>query len=318
MIHLNSVCVIGGRGHTGSALLPLIWTHPHFELCAVGSRSSAGELVAQSMPGLDGCTLQYSDIQPDNLDSCPADAYILALPNGEAAPYVAAIDSAYPESAVIDLSADYRFDSNWVYGLPERFEDRISGARRIANPGCYATGMQFALAPLISQLAGTPVAFGVSGYSGAGRTPSRRNDPEALRDNLMPYSLAGHVHEKEVTRHLGHPVRFLPHVAAFFRGINITVAAQLQSPLKADALRGLYEEAWGNCGLVEVLDTTPEVAEIQGKHGVRIGGFTVSETQEGQIAVVCVLDNLLKGAATQAVQNLNLAFHHDSLAGLTL
>ncbi|MDX1555380.1 MAG: N-acetyl-gamma-glutamyl-phosphate reductase [Xanthomonadales bacterium] len=313
---MPSVTVIGARGYTGSELLPLLWRHPEFELAAVGSRSAAGQRVAESTPGLEGCDLLYSDINPDSLSEYPADAFILALPNGEAGDYVAAIDAACPDAVVVDLSADYRFDDRWTYGQPERFGDRIQGATRIANPGCYATGMQLAIAPISERLAATPSAFGVSGFSGAGRSRSRKNDPEALRDNLMPYSLAGHVHEREVTRHLGHPVRFLPHVAAFFRGISLTVSAELSAPLSAEDLHGLYEQAWTGCDLISVKDGIPEVAEIQGRHGVVIGGFTVSETAPGSIALVCVLDNLLKGAATQAVQNLNIACGYDGLTGI--
>lgn len=318
MIPLHSVVVIGARGYTGSELLPLLWRHPGFELAAVGSRSSAGAAVADSIAGLEGCALTFSDIGPSNLESFPADAFVLALPNGEAAEFVRVIEQAFPDAAILDLSADYRFDDEWAYGLPERFGDSLDGARRIANPGCYATGMQLALAPVSTHLARTPVIFGVSGYSGAGSTPSRRNDAQVLRDNLLPYSLAGHVHEKEVTRHLGHPVRFLPHVASFFRGISLTVSAELEESADVATLRAHYDDMWADCPLVEVRETTPEVREVQGRHGVIVGGFTVSDTLPTNIAVVCVLDNLLKGAATQAVQNLNLAFGFDHTMGIPL
>jgi N-acetyl-gamma-glutamyl-phosphate reductase len=313
---LPSVAVVGGRGHTGSELLPLLFHHPEFELVAVGSRSSAGERVAELVSGLEDCHLTFSDISPDTLASHPADAYVLALPNGEAARFVEAVDAASPDSVIIDLSADYRFDDSWVYGQPERFAEHISGAKRISNPGCYATGIQLALAPIISRLAAVPVAFGVSGYSGAGTTPSRRNDPEALHDNLMAYTLADHVHEREATRHLDHTVRFLPHVAAFFRGINVTIAAELSEPSDAAELQAVYEAAWQGCELISVHAEIPEVAQIQGHHGVKIGGFKVSEVRPTSIALVSVLDNLLKGAATQAVQNLNLAFGLDHITGI--
>lgn len=311
-----TVTVIGARGYTGSELLPLLWRHPEFELVAVGSQSAAGEAVAGSIAGLEGSELTYSGITPQNIADHPADAFILALPNGEAANYAVALDDDSPASVIVDLSADYRFDDRWVYGLTERFRERIRGAKRIANPGCYATGMQLGLLPIADRLASSPVAFGVSGYSGAGRTPSRKNDPAVLKDNLLPYSLAGHVHEGEVTRQLGHPVRFLPHVASFFRGISLTISAELKAPVDADELQSLYAATWAGCDLITVQGGTPEVADIQGRHGAIIGGFTVSETSRGSVALVCVLDNLLKGAATQAVQNLNLAFGLDDLVGL--
>lgn len=317
---MHRVALIGARGYTGSELLPLLWRHPGFELAAVGSRSAAGRRVAESVAGLDDCTLSFSDVTPSNLDSCPADAYVLALPNGEAADWVSAIEDIDTDAVILDLSADYRFDGDWAYGLSERLGDTLRGAMRIANPGCYATGMQLALAPVTKMLAGTPVAFGVSGYSGAGSTPSRRNDPEVLRDNFLPYTLAGHVHEKEVTRHLGHPVRFMPHVAAFFRGISLTIAAELKEPMAVSDLKALYEEMWADCPLIGIRDAIPEVREIQGLHGALIGGFTVSESEAlpANFAVICVLDNLLKGAATQAIQNLNLAFGLGDLTGIPL
>ena len=132
------------------------------------------------------------------------------------------------ETVIVDLSADHRFDDAWYYGLPELTRHAIAANARISNPGCYATAMQLAIAPLTDQLAGPPQCFGVSGYSGAGTTPSDKNNPDKLRDNLMPYALVDHVHEREVSRQLGMPVEFMPHVAPHFRGITMTVNLWLQ------------------------------------------------------------------------------------------
>lgn len=313
---MYKVVVIGARGHTGAELLPLLYGHPEFGLLAVGSGTAAGQNVSAHIAGMEGCELAFSDIQPQALERLQADACVLALPNGAAAPYVAAIDRHRPETVVVDLSADYRFDPAWEYGQPERFAAALSGARRIANPGCYATGAQLALAPLAGELAGVPAVFGVSGYSGAGTTPSRKNDPEVLADNLLPYSLVDHLHEREVTRHLGFDVRLLPHVAPFFRGISLTVAAELSTAVAADALLERYRAFYADCPLVGVEAGTPEVKTVRGTHKVVLGGFSVSAGHPARVALVAVLDNLLKGAATQAVQNLNLAFGLDSLAGL--
>jgi N-acetyl-gamma-glutamyl-phosphate reductase len=260
--------------------------------------------------------LVFADIQPHNLAKYPADLYFLALPNGQAADYVAAIDAVRPEAVVIDLSADYRFDPAWVYGQPERCAAEVAGATRIANPGCYATGAQLALAPLVNRWVTTPVVFGVSGFSGAGKTPSRKNDPEVLRDNLLPYSLTDHLHEREVSHCLQRDVRFLPHVASFFRGISMTIAVELDDPVEAEALLASFRQTYADCPLISVRRDIPEVAEVQGKHGVIIGGFTVCQSDPRRISLVCVLDNLLKGAATQAVQNMNLAFGLPVLAGI--
>jgi len=302
------VSVIGARGYTGSELLPLLYNHPGVEISAVASSSAAGDPLGDHVDGMEDSELRFVDIQPENLARFAADAYILALPNGQAGDYVAAVDRHFPDSVVIDLSADYRFDDQWQYGQPERFASVLKGARRIANPGCYATGAQLALLPVVGKLVGVPVVFGVSGYSGAGKTPSRKNDLAALKDNLMPYSLADHVHEREVSRQLGRDIRFLPHVAPFFRGITLTIAAELDGSTTAAELLDLYQNAYRGFELIDVQVDPPEVTEVRGRHGVKMGGFTVSKSDPRRIAVVCVLDNLLKGAATQAVQNLNLAF----------
>lgn len=310
------VVVVGARGYTGAELLPLLSRHPEFEIVAVGSGSAAGEPVSDHVPGMDGCELSFSDIQAEGVGSIEADACVLALPNGAAAPYVQAIDQHRPETVIVDLGADYRFDPDWAYGQPERFADKIAGSRRIANPGCYATGAQLALAPLLGWIVGAPAVFGVSGYSGAGKTPSPKNDPEVLEDNLLPYKLADHIHEREVSWHIGRNIRLLPHVAPFFRGINLTVAVTLASGTSSAEMLKHYEDFYGECPLIDVRADIPEVKEVRNSHRVILGGFTVSEHDPRRLSLVVVLDNLLKGAATQAIQNLNLAFGLDPLTGL--
>ncbi|MEE4217132.1 MAG: Asd/ArgC dimerization domain-containing protein, partial [Xanthomonadales bacterium] len=198
----------------------------------------------------------------------------------------------------------------------ERFADRIAGAKRIANPGCYATGAQLALAPLVDRIVGAPVVFGVSGFSGAGKAPSPKNNPEVLKDNLLPYQLADHIHEREVSWHIGRNIRFLPHVAPFFRGISLSIAVTLADRTSDAELLALFAGFYGDCPLIEVRAGIPEVKEARNRHGVILGGFTVSAHDPRRVSLVAVLDNLLKGAATQAVQNLNLAFGLDVLTGL--
>ena len=315
---MHKVAVIGARGYTGAELLPLLYRHPGFELVAVGSGSAAGDLVTDHVEGMDGCRLGFMDIRPDHLAGVDADAIVLALPNGAAAPYVDAVDAARPDTVIVDLGADYRFDDSWVYGQPERFEGAVAGARRIANPGCYATGAQLALAPLVDRIAGMPHVFGVSGYSGAGKAPSPKNDPDALRDNLLPYKLVDHIHEREVSVHIGRDIRFLPHVAPFFRGITLSVSVELETASAAADLVQLYSAFYAGKPLIEIRAAIPEVREVRGTHGVIIGGFSVSEYDARRVTLVAVLDNLLKGAATQAVQNLNLAFGLDGLTGIQM
>src|SRR5690606_21254231 len=159
--------------------------------------------------------------------------------------------------------------------------------------------------------------FGVSGYSGAGTTPTERNDPDKLRDNLMPYALVDHLHEREVTRHLGTEVEFMPHVAPHFRGITLTANMHLHAPVSADAVEAAYRARYEDEPLIRVATDAPWVSRIAGRHGVEIGGFTVSADGH-RLVVVATLDNLLKGAATQALQNLNLAFGYPEVEGIPL
>jgi len=309
-----SLGIVGARGHTGSELIRMIQAHPGFELAFVSSRELDGQRVADHNPGYAG-ELRFESLAADAVAAKAADAVVLALPNGKAAPFVAALDTARPDTVIVDLSADYRFDEAWYYGLPELTRARGAGQSRISNPGCYATAMQLAITPLRDRLAGPPQCFGVSGYSGAGTTPSDKNNVELLRDNLMPYALADHMHEREVSARLGVPVEFMPHVAPHFRGITMTINLWLQQPLAVEQVRALYREHYAGEPLLRVLDDAPWVSRIAGCHGVEIGGFTVAPGGK-RVVVVATLDNLLKGAATQALQNLNLALGFDELAGV--
>lgn len=308
------VGIVGARGHVGAELIRLLAAHPNFELAYVGSRELDGQRLADHIDAYAG-ELRYTSPANASLPALGADAVVLALPNGKAAACVAAFDAAGESPVIIDLSADYRFDDEWFYGLPELTRAHYRGERRISNPGCYATAMQLAIAPMRGLLAGPVQCFGVSGYSGAGTTPSDKNDPEKLRDNLMPYALTGHVHEREVTRQLAHPVEFMPHVAPHFRGITMTVNLHLTEAMTRDVVIARYREAYADEPLVRVLDEAPWVSRIAGRHHVEIGGFTLSDDGR-RLVVIATEDNLLKGAATQALQNLNMAFGLDEFAGI--
>ena len=301
----RSIGIVGARGHTGTELIWLVAAHPQLELAFVSSRELDGQPVADHVDAYHG-PLHYQSLDPAAVDARGADVVVLALPNGKAAPFVEAIDAAGPDTLVVDLSADYRFDPGWYYGLPEITRGRYAGQKRISNPGCYATAMQLAIWPMLDQLAGPPQCFGVSGYSGAGTTPSDRNNPELLRDNLMPYALVDHLHEREVSTRLGVPVEFMPHVAPHFRGITLTANLWLHEPVTVDQVRARYEQRYAGEPLVDVIDQAPWVSRIAGRHGVEIGGFAVAPGGK-RLVVVATEDNLLKGAATQAMQNINIA-----------
>ena len=354
------VGLLGARGFVGRELLRLVARHPRLQVVCASSRALVGQDVAGALgvpEARDACApgLAFVDVGPAELASgahAPVDAWVLALPNGLAAAHADAVEAraralGAPAPLLVDLSADMRFTERWTYGLPERkgARERLRVARRIANPGCYATGAQVALMPLVVGVgaelglalewdpAQRPCVFGVSGYSGAGTTPSDKNDPTRLRDNLLPYALVGHLHEREIATHCGllrQPgglgVGFMPHVAPFFQGISLTVTGQLRSAggggwrsgaATAADLQRHFERFYAGERLVRVSRGMPDVREHEERfaHGVTVGGFTL-DAASGRLALVACIDNLLKGAATQAVQNINLACGLDEFAGI--
>ena len=202
--------------------------------------------------------------------------------------------------------------------------EKVKKSRLISNPGCYATAAQLCIRPMLSHLDKHrfPVVFGVSGYSGAGTTPSSKNDPERLRDNMIPYSLTGHIHEREIWYQSGlginfGGVSFVPHVASWFRGLSVTVVMGLSKSMSSREIRNVFKDAYRDEPLIVALDAgeIPEVTQIAGQHGAIVGGYAVSEDGK-KIVMVGVLDNLLKGAATQAIQNINLSLQGEELAGI--
>lgn len=216
----------------------------------------------------------------------------------------------------------------------------IRDARLISNPGCYATSIQALIAPLLPHLdaAAPPTVFGISGYSGAGTkaAPSGSTEsqtkgatvpkisPEDLQGGVRPYSLTDHIHEREAARHLGRlgnegslqNLAFVPAVAPWFQGIISTVSAPLNANLSAKDVKQLYLDFFQDQGsLVEIGTKVPEVHDIALQHAVKIGGFQVHSGGK-RVVVVAGLDNLLKGAATQCLQNLNITLGYDELAGI--
>lgn len=308
--------LIGARGHTGLELIKLIEDHPYMELTVASSRAMVGKKLSHLYPDTKS-DLLFIDIDPKEIPEYnDISLWVLAMPNGAAKQYV---DMIPERMKIVDLSADYRFDPNWQYGLPEKGNNRelIRNSSRVANPGCYATGQQLSILPLIESrndlppiLSGAPHIFGVSGYSGAGTTPSRKNDITCLRDNMMGYSLQNHIHEREVSAQLAtlgfnQGVRFMPHVAQWFRGIHLTVSADIDGSEGTEDLLYRYRSFYENEPLVKVINGIPEVRDIAGKHHVEIGAFSVNK-EKTRLVLNTTIDNLLKGAATQCMQNMNL------------
>ena len=312
-----SVGILGVRGYVGQELVKLIDNHPLLSLAWVSSRQLEGQLTSEVFGCKDSVTIE--NLNPVQVAKKSSDIVILALPNGLASAFVTALQIQKNTQVVIDLSADYRFDKNWFYSLPEvnNFKQgkNISGQIKISNPGCYATAMQLAIAPIQDLLSQRPNCFGVSGYSGAGTTPNQNNDLELLTDNLLTYSPVEHLHEKEVSHHLELPVSFTPHVASFFRGINMTVQLEFNFPVTKDIIETRLHDYYQMHPLVSVVNEMPNIKQVINSYQALIGGLTISKNGK-RGSLVCCIDNLLKGAASQAIQNINLAIGQNSSLGL--
>ncbi|KAJ7595528.1 acetylglutamate kinase ARG6 [Mycena floridula] len=338
--------LIGARGYTGQALTTLLSSHPYLNLTHVSSRQLAGHALESYTKSL----VNYSNLSVEDVEKLEkdgeVDAWVMALPNGACKPFVDAVDrgskeraDGRPGSVIVDLSADYRHEEGWAYGLPELYgRSVIRSSKRIANPGCYATSSQMLIAPLIKYVkpGAWPTVFGISGYSGAGTIPTNdpdgrpvsvpKVDPVSLAGGIRPYSLTDHIHEREAAFHLSKisaalpspslmKVAFIPAVAPWFSGIMSTLSMPISQKLTAKNVLELYEQKYEGEKLVRILKQVPSITDIEGKHTWSVGGVQVHSEGE-RVVVVGGLDNLMKGAATQCLQNLNLALGYDEFAGI--
>ena len=311
-----SVGLLGVRGYVGEELVSLIDSHPNLYLNWVSSRALEGKKLGDIYP-LDS-DIAISNIGTNMINEYPVDIIILALPNGAAKTFVDALRNKTSAKVVIDLSADYRFDSQFQYLVPELHKLRkpnldlgLDSKKSnktiwISNPGCYATAMQIALAPIIDLIEGRPACFGISGYSGAGTSPLPTNQTENLISNIIPYKLVHHLHEKEVSFHLDKKVSFSPHVAEFFRGISMTVQVALSNNVTQEELYNRVNDYYAYQPLVQCTQKIPLIKQVVNTNACLVGGIEVSKDGK-RATIVSVLDNLLKGAASQAIQNINTA-----------
>ncbi|MDH3645771.1 MAG: N-acetyl-gamma-glutamyl-phosphate reductase [Gammaproteobacteria bacterium] len=304
--------LVGARGYVGLELMRLIGDHPGLQLGYASSRELVGQRLVKHVKNADP-DLRFETLDAEAVAKRDVDICVLALPNGLSDNYAAKLKKT--NTIIVDLSGDHRFDNQWHYGLPELSRNEREGRLCISNPGCYATAMQLAIAPLRNFVSEPPHCFGVSGYSGAGTKPSKKNDATLLAGNLLPYQPIGHLHEQEVSHRLGTEVRFFPHVAEFFRGISMTVTMTLDKSMTHGDVRMCYERVYASEPLVHVTDEVPLVADSVGRHHATVGGWQLSANGR-RLVVFSTLDNLLKGAATQAIQNINLACEHAELEGL--
>jgi len=313
--------IVGVRGYVGRELIALLADNENIKVDWVSSRQLKGESLSKLLEQDENFEFNgiikdhyYQEIVVEDISATEVvnkatDIVVLALPNGLAEPYVSELEQASSCQLIIDLSADYRFDNQWIYSVPELTDLKLLNADRpikISNPGCYATAMQLAFAPLISDIAGRVNCFGISGYSGAGTKPSANNDLVRLKNNILPYALIEHLHEREVSYQLGVPVSFSPHVAPFFRGISMTLQLQLARSWSLPEVIELFEIFYKHSPLIIISASTPNIQQVVNTKQCAIGGFTLSDDGR-RLSLVSCLDNLLKGAASQALQNICLA-----------
>ncbi|WP_111669747.1 N-acetyl-gamma-glutamyl-phosphate reductase [Algoriphagus litoralis] len=310
--------VIGAAGYTGGELLRILVHHPACELVCVHSNSQKGKNVAEVHPDLIGdCDLVFTDQVPAE----GIDAVFLGLPHGETKGFLEAHPFS-PETVIIDLSTDFRNESDgFIYGLPEVNAAKIQSAKRIANPGCFATGIQLALAPAIAKgwAKDTVQISGITGSTGAGKKLGETSHFSYRTGNMSVYKLFTHQHLKEIGQtfrqinpDFDSELLFVPYRGNFSRGIWITAHFPFTGT-EEEALKA-YQEFYQDAAFTFV-----STQDIDLKQAVNTNKcFLFVQKEAGQLVIYSAIDNLLKGASGQAVQNFNLAFGLDEKMGLNL
>lgn len=328
-----SAAIVGGSGYTGALLAELLLKHPSVKLAAISSETLAGEPVQRHLPRVRG-DLEFC--RGDEIDA--VDVAFVCTPHGEAAPVVQRLLAA--GTRVIDLSADFRLTAHayaeWygehpcpellpaVYGLTELHRDAVAAADLVANPGCYPTAALLALTPLKPLGLLDVVIDAKSGVSGAGKTPKGTNHFCSVDSDLVAYGVQTHRHYPEIVAGLtsddpapsafgaaptsaaAPTLTFIPHLVPLQRGISETIYVRPGTfPLPdAAAVRSLYEGFYAGEMFVEVCDAPPQLKDVAGTNYCRV--FPHVDERAGRIVVISVIDNLMKGASGQAVQNMNV------------
>lgn len=333
--------IVGGTGYTGVELLRILAVHPEAEVTCITSRSEAGMPVADLYPNLRGhFDLAFSEPDPAVLAKC--DLVFFATPHGVAMRMMPELMAAGVRA--VDLSADFRLKdldvwAKWygmphetpewaekaVYGLPEVARSEIRTAQLVANPGCYPTAVQLGFLPLLeSGLVDTSrlIADAKSGASGAGRQGSVGMLHGEIGESFKAYGASGHRHLPEIRQGLSQAaggavgVTFVPHLVPMIRGIEATLYAELRDPTAFDQLQAIYEARFNDEPFVDVMPqgSHPETRSVRGANHCRMALHR--QENSSTVIVSSVIDNLVKGAAGQAVQNMNIMFGLDETQGL--
>ena len=318
------VAIIGASGYTGGELLRFLKNHENVNINAATSRQYNGINVSKVHPHLRGYEIKFKDITPENID---ADLVFTATPHGASMDIVP--DLIERDIKVVDLSGDYRFDDisiyeKWyglehsapletVYGLPEIYRAEIKKANLVANPGCFPTGAILATIPLAKEnLVENVIVDSKTGVSGGGIKPAPAFHYPNISDNVIPYAVTNHRHMPEIQQEVAKfgdvKVSFTPHLVPVIRGILTTVHTFLKEDVTTDYIKETYNGFYELEPFVRVLDTDeiPQLSAVRGSNYCDIGSFQIDEN--GRIVVVSAIDNLVKGASGQAIQNMNIMF----------
>jgi len=331
-----SVAVLGASGYAGGELVRLIDGHPSMEATFLGAHSHAGSRLGDVHPHLSGPERQL--FQHNELSE--SDIVFLALPHGASAEI--GHELAQGDSIVVDLGSDFRMDTSeryesaygtphpypdeladWLYGLPELFGEKLRAARLVASPGCYPTAAVLPTAPLLAAGAITApiIVNALTGVSGAGRSLREGFLFGAVNESVRAYGVTTHRHRPEIEMALeAHaavaPTLFTPHLIPMHRGIHATVTALAGSGVTEHDLNGVLREFYADKPFVDVVDNPPSSGWVMGSNRAIISAKLDSHT--GHAVLICVIDNLIKGAAGQALQAANLMTGQPETAGLPM
>ena len=326
---MKCVGIIGASGYTGYELIKLLKKHPGVELKVLNSQSYNGHKVKSLYTDFEGDD-SFTNYSVDEINSMKLDCIFLALPHTKATEYAPKLKC----KKLIDLSADYRFkkigkyeevyqvthldkagNKKAVFGLPELFKDKIKKAKIVANPGCYATCCILAALP-VQKLAKYIVFDCKSGWSGAGKESAYAKDHNTIKENIVAYKLTNHRHKPEIEQFIKTKLSFTPHVIDAFQGMMCTAHLLLKKSISKEEIIKKFEDYYKNQAFVKVVkDKIPEIKDVAGTNYCHIGGFEIDENN--QIVIISVIDNLIKGASGQAVQNMNIMLGFDEMEGLT-
>lgn len=310
--------IIGAAGYTGGELIRLLVHHPNCELVYIHSNSQVGKHVSEVHPDLIGdCDLYFTD----QVENSGLDAVFLGLPHGQTRSFLDQ-HSFDLKTVIIDLSTDFRDESDgFIYGLPEVNREKIKSAKRIANPGCFATGIQLALLPAVLNglVKGSIHINGITGSTGAGKKLADTSHFSYRLSNISVYKLFTHQHLKEIKQtfiqtnaDFNSDLLFVPYRGNFARGIWITAYFPFEGSL--EEAKTLYQEFYKNAAFTHVADHDIDLKQVVNTNKCLV----YLQKEAGQLVIYSAIDNLLKGASGQAVQNYNLAFGLDEKTGLNL